>query len=88
MKLQIVFQPGNQARAERAYHYIKSAHMHTAMMAKTDQNDAAVGGILNVSAHANALQSGLPAKFRSRILFLGQLYLQTSEGTFKQKELT
>lgn len=88
MMLQIIFQPGNQSRAEGAFHCIKSNHRHTAMMTKTEQIDAAVRGILNVSAHANALQGGVPAQFRSRILFLGQLCLQASEGMFKQKELS
>jgi hypothetical protein len=62
-------------------------HGHTAIMAKTDQIDAAARGILNVSAHADALQSGVPTQFRSRILFLAQQSLQTREGMFKQKEL-
>ena len=56
-------------------------------MAKTDQIDAAARGILNVSAFADGLQSGVPTQFRSRISFLPQSSLQTREGMFKQKEL-
>uniref|UniRef100_E6PY55 Uncharacterized protein n=1 Tax=mine drainage metagenome TaxID=410659 RepID=E6PY55_9ZZZZ len=67
---------------------INSNHSHMAMMAKTDQIVAAASGILNVSAHANAPQSGVPKQFRSRSTFLAQRCLQAKEGMFKQKELS
>jgi hypothetical protein len=79
---------GNPARAERDYHFIESTHGHTTIMAKTEQIDAAARGILNVSAHAGAWQSGVPTQFRSRGTNPARQRLQTSEGMFKQKELS
>jgi hypothetical protein len=55
-------------------------------MVKTDQIDAAARGILDVSANADALQSGAATQSRSRSLFLAQQSLQTREGIFAQKE--
>ena len=48
---------------------INSTHGHTMIMAKTVQIDAAARGILKVSAHANALQSGVPTQFRPASMF-------------------
>jgi len=81
-RMRAIVQPGNPARAAGAYRFIKSTHSHTAMMAKTEQIDAAARGILNVSAHADGLQDGVPTQFRSRILFLAQRCLQAREGMF------
>ena len=84
MRVQFVFQFGNPARVKDAYQLIKSTHSHTAIMTKTEQIDAAARGILNVSAHANALQTGVTMQFRLRSIFLAQQSLQRSEGMFRK----
>jgi hypothetical protein len=70
MKMRMIVQPGEPARVDEADQLIKSTHRHTAIMAKTDQIDAAARGILTVSTDARALQSGEPTQFRSRSIFL------------------
>jgi hypothetical protein len=85
VKARQYFKPGNPVKAEEL---MNSNRSHTAIMAKIDQIDAAAHGILNVFAPADRPQSGLPAQFRSRSIFLTQLCLQAKEGMFKQKELS
>jgi hypothetical protein len=84
----IIVQFVKPARVNEACQLIKSTHDHTAIMAKTEQIAEPTHGILHVSAHTNALQSGMPTQFRSRSIFPARQSLQASEGMLKQKELS
>ena len=69
--------PGNPARAEEL---IDPNHSHTAIMAKTDQNDAAARGILNVYPHADTLQSR-----SARTVQIEDLFPRTTEPSKKRR---